>query len=178
MIPVDQGTALQSRVREAWARRRGIQLDSIRSGNTVETVFIESFNGCLRDECLNVHQFASLAEAQAIIETWRCDYNRRRHHSSLEHLPPTEFVAQCHGQLIVEDVVCSGSGLPHYGDQRQSIEFPGPRALVFWGGSEEAVAPVKIFLGTGPASGANAKLCARCAPVGAYVQRGRREQRV
>ena len=60
----------------------------------MENAFIESFNGRLRDECLNVHQFASLAEAQIIIEAWRLDYNQRRPHSSLGHLTPNEFVAQ------------------------------------------------------------------------------------
>jgi len=43
----------------------------------VENAFIEAFSGRLRDECLNVHQFASIADAQAIIEAWRVDYNQR-----------------------------------------------------------------------------------------------------
>jgi putative transposase len=53
---------------EDWAYRRGVQLDFIRPGKPMENAFIESFNGRLRDECLNVHQFASLAEAQRIID--------------------------------------------------------------------------------------------------------------
>lgn len=107
-ITVDHGTEFQSRALEDWAYRRGVQLDFIRPGKPVENAFIESFNGRLRDECLNVHQFASLAEAQAIIEVWRVDYNQHRPHSSLGHLTPNEFVAQCQGQPIVEAVVCSG----------------------------------------------------------------------
>jgi putative transposase len=59
-----------------------------------ESAFIESFNGRLRDECLNVHQFASLADAQAIIDAWRVDYDTRHPHSSLGHLTPSEFVTQ------------------------------------------------------------------------------------
>jgi putative transposase len=43
---------------------------------------------------LNVHQFVSIADAQATIEAWRIDYNQRRPHGSLGHLTPTEFVAQ------------------------------------------------------------------------------------
>ncbi|MCC2641337.1 MAG: hypothetical protein K0S45_1750, partial [Nitrospira sp.] len=93
---------------EDWAYRRGVQLDFIRPGKPVENAFIESFNGRLRDECLNVHQFASLDEAGIIIEAWRVDYNQRRPHSSLGHLTPNEFVAQRQGQQIVEDLVCSG----------------------------------------------------------------------
>ena len=71
-----------------------MQLDFIRLGKPVENAYIESFNGRLRDECLSVHQFTSLAEAKAIIEAWRVDYNQRRPHSSLGHLTPNEFVRQ------------------------------------------------------------------------------------
>lgn len=80
-ITVDHGTEFQSRALEDWAYRRGVRLDFIRPGKPVENAFIESFNGRLRDECLNMHQFASLIEAQTIIETWRLDYNQRRPHS-------------------------------------------------------------------------------------------------
>lgn len=79
-------------------------------GNPVENAFIESFNGRLRDECLNVHQFASLAEAQAIIEAWRVDYNTRRPHSSLGHLTPSEFVRQRQEEQDTEEVVYSDYG--------------------------------------------------------------------
>jgi putative transposase len=74
----------------------------------VENAFIESFNGRLRDECLNVHQFASLAEAQTILESWRADYNHRRPHSSLGHLTPSEFVTQRQVEQTVEEVLWSG----------------------------------------------------------------------
>jgi integrase-like protein len=66
----------------------------IRPGKARETAFIESSNRRLRDECLNVHQFASIADALTKIEAWRLDYNERRPHASLGHLTPTEFVAQ------------------------------------------------------------------------------------
>jgi putative transposase len=85
-ITVDHGTEFQSRALEDWAYWRGVQLDFIRPGKPVENAFIESFNGRLRDECLNVQQFASRVEAQAIIEAWRCDYNQRRPPSSFGHL--------------------------------------------------------------------------------------------
>lgn len=74
-----------------------VQLDFIRPGKllgNVLNVLIESFNGQLRDRCLNLHQFASLAEAQGIIEAWRVDYNARSPHSSLGLLTPNEFVSQ------------------------------------------------------------------------------------
>lgn len=76
-------------------------------GRPVENAFIESFNGWLRDECLNVHQFATLAEAQAVIEVWRCDYNQQRPYSSLGHLTPDEFVGQRQAQQNVEEALSS-----------------------------------------------------------------------
>jgi len=88
------------------ACRRGVQLDCIRQGKPVENAFIESFNGQLRDECLNVHQFTSLAEAQHIIEAWRLDDNQRRPHSSLGHLTPNEFVGQRQVMRAAEEAVC------------------------------------------------------------------------
>jgi putative transposase len=107
-ITVDHGTEFQSRAHEDWAYRRSVQLDFIRPGKPVENAFIESFNGRLRVECLNGHQFASLAEARAIIEAWRVDYNHHRPHSSLGHLTPSEFVSQRQEEQDAEAVVCSG----------------------------------------------------------------------
>jgi integrase-like protein len=69
--------------------------------------FIESFNGRLRDECLNVYQFTSLAEAQHIIETWRFDDNQGHPHSSLGHLTPNEFVGQRQVIWAAEEAFCS-----------------------------------------------------------------------
>ena len=53
--------------------------------------FVESFNGSLRDECLNVHWFETLEEAKVKIAAWRLDYNRHRPHSALGNLTPEEF---------------------------------------------------------------------------------------
>src|SRR5262249_32319076 len=91
-ITVDHGTEFTSRALEDWAYQRGVQLDFIRPGKPQENAFIESFNGRLRDECLNVHQFLSLADARQKIETWRRDYNEARPHGSLGRLTPCEFV--------------------------------------------------------------------------------------
>ena len=91
-ITVDHGTEFMSRALEDWAFARGVQLDFIRPGKPVENAFIESFNGRLRDECLNVHQFTSIDDAKAKIEAWRVDYNQRRPHGSLGHLTPDEYV--------------------------------------------------------------------------------------
>src|SRR5262245_29282043 len=101
-ITVDHGTEFQSRALENWAYRRGVQLDFIRPGKPIENAFIESFNGRFRAECLNVQQFASIADAQTKIEAWRLDYNQRRPHGSLGHLTPTEFVAQRQAMTTAE----------------------------------------------------------------------------
>ena len=93
-ITVDHGTEFMSRALEDWAYQRGVQLDFIRPGKPVENAFIESFNGRLRDECLNVHQFTSIADAQAKIEAWRVDYNQRRPHGALGLLTPNEYARQ------------------------------------------------------------------------------------
>jgi putative transposase len=93
-ITVDHGTEFMSRALEDWAYGRRVQLDFIRPGKPVENAFIESFNGRLRDECLNVHQFTSIEDAKAKIEAWRVDYNQRRPHSSLGHLTPNEYAQQ------------------------------------------------------------------------------------
>ena len=64
-ITVDHGTEFTSKALDEWAYRRGVALDFIRPGKPVENAFIESVNGRLRDECLNVYTFESIAHAQA-----------------------------------------------------------------------------------------------------------------
>ena len=90
-ITVDHGTEFTSRALEDWAYTRGIALDFTRPGKPTDNSHIESFNGRLRDEFLNVHQFASLADVRTRLEAWRVDYNEQRPHSSLGHLTPREF---------------------------------------------------------------------------------------
>ena len=50
----------------------------------MQNAFVESFNGRLRDECLNENLFGNLAEARRIIETWRIDYNTHTPHTFAE----------------------------------------------------------------------------------------------
>jgi putative transposase len=61
-ITVDHGTEFTSKALDEWAYRRGVALDFIRPEKPVENAFIESFNERLRDECLNVYSFESLAQ--------------------------------------------------------------------------------------------------------------------
>ena len=94
MIVSDNGTELTSRAMRVWQQGHGIEWHYIAAGKPMQNAFIESFNGRLRDECLNEHLFANLAEARGIIEAWRIDYNTRRPHTSLDGLTSTEFVAR------------------------------------------------------------------------------------
>lgn len=87
-ITVDNGGEFVSRAMDAWAYAHDIRLDFIRPGRPVENAFIESFNGRLRDECLNGHVFASVAEAQVVLDAWRHDYNEVRPHSALQDRTP------------------------------------------------------------------------------------------
>lgn len=66
-------------------------MDFSRPGRPTDNATVESFNGRLRQECLNEHWFLSLDDARAKIEAWRRDYNENRPHSALEWATPTEF---------------------------------------------------------------------------------------
>jgi putative transposase len=90
-IVLDNGPELTSRALDQWAYVRGVQLRFIAPGKPVQNAFIESFNGKLRDECLNEHWFTSLWDARQKVEAWRVEYNRERPHSSLGNQTPEEF---------------------------------------------------------------------------------------
>ena len=92
-ITVDNGTEFQSKAMDVWAYQHGVQLDFIRPGRPTENGYIESFNGRLRDECLNVQVFFSVADARDKLERWRQDYNRVRPHSALGDSAPEEFAS-------------------------------------------------------------------------------------
>jgi len=91
VISVDNGSEFVSRKLDEWAFANGVQLDFINPGRPIENSFIESFNGRLRDECLNVNVFHSIEDARERLEQWRVDYNTRRPHGSLGDLTPCEY---------------------------------------------------------------------------------------
>jgi hypothetical protein len=92
-ITVDNGSEFCSRALEAWAMTNEVQLCFIRPGRPVENGFIESFNGRLRDECLNVEWFTSLDDARQKLTTFRAHYNCERPHSALADRTPAAFAA-------------------------------------------------------------------------------------
>jgi len=77
-------------VRE-WLAAKQIGTLYIKPGSPWQNARGESFNGRLRDECLNIEWFNNLREAQIVIETWRRHYNEERPHSSLKYQTPAEF---------------------------------------------------------------------------------------
>jgi putative transposase len=93
-ITVDHGPEFEGRVLDAWAYKRSVRLAFIRPGKPVDNCYIESFNGRLRDECLNEHWFVSLAHARMVIEAWRREYNEERPKKSLAGLTPAQYAKQ------------------------------------------------------------------------------------
>jgi putative transposase len=77
-----------------WAYERGIELDFSRPGKPTDNAKVESFNGPLRQECLNAHWFLSLEGARRKIDEWRQYYNETRPHSALQWATPAEFARQ------------------------------------------------------------------------------------
>jgi len=89
----DNGTEFTSIAILRWCQGQGIRWDYIQPGKPYQNGYIESFNGKLRDECLNENIFVNLQEAKRLVETWREEYNVQRPHSSLNGKTPHE-VAQ------------------------------------------------------------------------------------
>jgi putative transposase len=92
-IRCDNGPEFTSRHFLAWCEERRIGLVHIQPGRPMQNGHVESFNGRLRDECLNANWFATLADARSKIEAWREEYNEQRPHSSLNYQTPREFAA-------------------------------------------------------------------------------------
>lgn len=88
VIQTDNGPEFTGHKLDAWAYSHRVRLFFIEPGKPVQNAHIESFNGKLRNECLNLEWFISLGEARQVIERWRVQYNRFRPHSALNNLPP------------------------------------------------------------------------------------------
>jgi len=90
-IVLDNGPELAGKAVDQWAYERGVWLRFIEPGKPVQNAFVESFQGRLRDECLDRHWFLGLTDARHTVEIWRQDYNQARPHSALGYRPPEEF---------------------------------------------------------------------------------------
>ena len=92
-IIVDNGPEFLSDVLTKWCAAQQIKLKYIQPGRPMQNGHVESFNGKLRDECLNLHWFTTLRQARVILAAWLRHYNQERPHSSLGNKTPCEFVA-------------------------------------------------------------------------------------
>ena len=93
-IRTDNGKEFCGKAMVAWAHERGVQLRLIEPGKPNQNAYIESFNGRLRDECLNEHWFPSLLHARTEIERWRREYNEERPKKALGGLTPAAYAKQ------------------------------------------------------------------------------------
>jgi putative transposase len=87
-IRSDNGPEFTAKQLRAWLGRLGVSTLFIEPGSPWENGYVESFNGKLRDECLNRELFTTLVEAKVLIEQWRNEYNQIRPHSSCGYRPP------------------------------------------------------------------------------------------
>lgn len=99
-IRVDNGPEFVSKDLDLWAHMNKVTLDFSRPGKPTDNVFVESFNGSFRTECLNASWFLSLEDARSKCEAWRRDYNEVRPHSSIGRKAPMEL-ARASGQACL-----------------------------------------------------------------------------
>jgi putative transposase len=94
VIRSDNGREFCGRAMAIWAHDNNVALRFIEPGKPNQNAYVESFNGRLRDECLNEHWFTSLAHARTLIEEWRRDYNEQRPKKVLGGVPPAVYAAR------------------------------------------------------------------------------------
>ena len=93
----DNGAEFTGHLVDLWAYHHGVRIDFSRPGKQTDNAFIETFNGSLRDECLNLHWFGTMTEARRLIEAWRQDYNESRPHMALGNRTPREYALLARG---------------------------------------------------------------------------------
>ncbi len=91
LIQVDNGAEFRGIALDQWAYRHQVKLHFIEPGKPTQNGKIESFNGRLRDECLNQEWFASLFHARCVLAAWKEDYNTVRPHSALDYQTPMQW---------------------------------------------------------------------------------------
>ena len=91
----DNGPEFIAKAIKRWLAAEQVQTAYIDPGKPWQNGSNESFNGKLRDECLNMEWFASRAEAKVKVESWRVHYNQARPHSSLDYQTPARVLEKC-----------------------------------------------------------------------------------
>jgi putative transposase len=90
LLRADNGPELVANALREWCRFSRIGISYIEPGSPWESPYVESFNGRVRDELLNIEEFGSLLEAQVVVEAWRIEHNTYRSHGALGDLTPAE----------------------------------------------------------------------------------------
>ncbi|BAX91052.1 integrase [Mycobacterium shigaense] len=98
VLRCDNGPELACSAMTDWAAGQ-VGLHFIPPGEPWRNGYIESFNSRIRDECLNINSFWSLAQARVVISDCKHEYNHHRRHSSLGYQPPARYAATCTHQL-------------------------------------------------------------------------------
>jgi transposase InsO family protein len=94
VIRSDNGKEFCGRAMVTWAHENDVALRFIEPGKPNQNAYVESFNGRLRDECLNKHWFTTLADTRVLIEAWRRDYKPHRPKKDLGGIPPAVYAAR------------------------------------------------------------------------------------
>ena len=128
-ITSDNGSEFVGKAMENWSYQTGVKLDFIRPGKPVENGFVESFNGRLRDECLNVEVFFDVNDARTKLERWQADFNHNRPHSSLQDQTPDDFAAAAADQpfalpTVDKAVSTAGQGFAYAGQKTPALDRP------------------------------------------------------
>ncbi|WP_419722363.1 IS3 family transposase [Serratia liquefaciens] len=97
LLKTDNGSEFAGKMLDKWVYERGIRIDFSRPGTPTDNAMVESFNGRLRQECLNENWFMSVEDARCKIEGWRIHYNQSRPHSALGWMTPSEFAEKSAG---------------------------------------------------------------------------------
>ena len=94
IIRTDNGKEFCGKAMVTWAHEQGVTLRLIEPGKPNQNAYVESFNGRLRDECLNEHWFTHLLHARTVIDQWRREYNEERPKKALGGLTPAAYAQQ------------------------------------------------------------------------------------
>ena len=124
-IRSDNGPEFVAMAVKGWITDVGAETAYIEPGSPWENGYVESFNGKLRDELLNMEVFYTLLEAKVLIERWRVHFNTVRPHSSLGYRPPAPEV------LLSANADAARPSLGRLGHRRRQLQcctniLPGP----------------------------------------------------
>ena len=108
-IFVDNGSEFSGKIFDLWAYHNKVQIDFSRPGKPTDNCFIETFNGSLRDECLNIHWFETIDEVRVKTESWRIDYNESRPHQGLREMTPIEYARKMALKVKTQGSINAGS---------------------------------------------------------------------